>query len=234
MRISSSSSSSSSSSASSRISFFFATAILVAFQIFAFNTILLADAQDATNDTTIMEAGTDDEEEKDPTWKSLLKLCPIKIAKLSPCIDSDSDLSQCTNCVTEFVSDNNILSDGGENENNNDDSNNATTTTAFCNNIQTEVCRGVATCGDSCGLITSNGENGKVASFLQFGSSCETLFLDLVICALESQNIGEDCSMETCAANGTAIGSSSIAPSLSLSAVITVAWVTAVTSISFF
>ena len=153
---------------------------------------------------------------------------------MSPCIDSDSDLSQCTNCVTEFVSDNNILSDGGENENNNDDSNNATTTTAFCNNIQTEVCRGVATCGDSCGLITSNGENGKVASFLQFGSSCETLFLDLVICALESQNIGEDCSMETCAANGTAVGSSSVAPSLSLSAVITVAWVTAVTSISFF
>ena len=151
---------------------------------------------------------------------------------MSPCIDSDSDLSQCTNCVTEFVSDNNILSDGGENENNNDDSNNATT--AFCNNIQTEVCRGVATCGDSCGLITSNGENGKVASFLQFGSSCETLFLDLVICALESQNIGEDCSMETCAANGTAVGSSSVAPSLSLSAVITVAWVTAVTSISFF
>lgn len=152
---------------------------------------------------------------------------------MSPCIDSDSDLSQCTNCVTEFVSDNNILSDGGENENNNDDSNNATTT-AFCNNIQTEVCRGVTTCGDSCGLITSNGENGKVASFLQFGSSCETLFLDLVICALESQNIGEDCSMETCAANGTAVGSSSVAPSLSLSAVITVAWVTAVTSISFF
>ena len=153
---------------------------------------------------------------------------------MSPCIDSDSDLSQCTNCVTEFVSDNNILSDGGENENNNDDSNNATTTTAFCNNIQTEVCRGVATCGDSCGLITSNGENGKVASFLQFGSSCETLFLDLVICALESQNIGEDCSMETCAANGTAVGSSSVAPLLSLSAVRTVAWVTAVTSISFF
>ena len=75
MRISTSSSSSSSSSARSRILFFFATAILVAFQIFASNTILLADAQDATNDTTIMEVGTDDEEEEDPTWKSLLKLC---------------------------------------------------------------------------------------------------------------------------------------------------------------
>jgi len=153
---------------------------------------------------------------------------------LSPCIDSDSDLSQCTNCVTEFVSNNNILSDGGENENgnNDDDSNNATT--AFCNNIQTEVCSGVDTCGDSCGLVTSDGENGKVASFFQFGSSCETLFLDLVICALESQNIGEDCSMETCGINGTAVSSSSVASSLSLSAVITVAWVTAVTSVSFF
>jgi hypothetical protein len=68
-------SSSTSSSASSRILFFLATAFLVAFQIFAFNIILLADAQDATNDTTIMEAGTDDEEEEDPTWKTLLKSC---------------------------------------------------------------------------------------------------------------------------------------------------------------
>jgi hypothetical protein len=75
MRISSSTSSSSSTT-SSRILFFLVTAFLVAFQIFAFN-ILVADAQDATstNDTTIVEVGTDDDEEEDPTWKSLLKSC---------------------------------------------------------------------------------------------------------------------------------------------------------------
>lgn len=129
--------------------------------------------------------------------------------------------------MTDFVTNNNVLSDGDEN---NDDSNN-NATTAFCNNIQTEVCSGVDTCGDSCGLITSDGDNGKVASFFQFGTNCETLFLDLVICALESQNIGEDCSMESCGVDGTV--SSASASSLSLSAV-TVAWVTAVTSVSFF
>ena len=124
-------------------------------------------------------------------------------------------MSQCTSCVTDFVTNSDVLSSITSNGDGDDNSSNTTST--VCDDIQTEVCSGVETCGESCGLITSEGDNGKFASFFQFGSNCESLFLDLVMCALEAEEIiTEECSMETCGVNGTA----SSAASLSVSSMI--------------
>lgn len=143
-------------------------------------------------------------EEVDGDWGGLLKSCPMKITRLTPCIDTDSDLSQCTTCVTKYAANSKILS--GDNTGAN--------ATTVCTNVQSEVCSGVDQCGESCGLITSDGSNGKFASFFQFGSDCETLFLDLVMCALEAEDfVTSDCSLDTCSVNGTATsGSSSLLP----------------------
>lgn len=140
-------------------------------------------------------------------WGSFLTSCPLKIARLAPCLDTQNDLVGCASCITDFVLDSGILSNFTF-----DDGNNSTDSASTgCGNVQLGVCSAVTSCGESCGVVTSDGKNGKVASMFQFGSNCESLFLDLVTCALEAEEIvTSQCSMETCNVNGTASSASSL------------------------
>jgi len=146
-----------------------------------------------------------------------LTSCPLKATRLTPCLDTENDLFECESCITDFLTDGGILS----NSTIDDDGNNSTNITSTgCDSVQLGVCSAVTACVDTCGVVTSDGKNGKIASMFQFGSNCESLFLDLVTCALEAKDIvTSQCSMETCNVNGTATSASSFSMSSTSAAI---------------
>jgi hypothetical protein len=142
------------------------------------------------------------------TIGALSRECPTQMARLTPCIDTSADLTTCTECVSTFILDADFGGGGGggtgEVEGRQEENSNATTTTtgggddsssSTCAVLQDTVCRGIDTCGASCGIVDST-------SFFTFGSECEQLFLNLVTCVLESQGVGAECDIGSCAPPG--------------------------------
>jgi hypothetical protein len=160
-------------------------------------------AQEDGGDTTTTNAEDDiDASDLDipSTLQALSKECPMEMARIAPCIDTSTDLTACTECVSMFASQNadilnaNNLQQGRQEETGNATTTNgtdtSTTTTAnTCDDIQDALCKGIQQCGSSCGLVKSE-------SVLTFGSDCEALFGNLVACVLQSQNIGTDCNFQ--------------------------------------
>jgi hypothetical protein len=154
----------------------------------------------AQNDTTGSDGAADETALDIPsTIQALSKECPMEMARLTPCIDTNADLTTCTECVSNFIVQNgDVLNTDGSQEGRQQDASNTTTsaatdtstsTSTSCDDIQEALCKGVQQCGSSCGLINSE-------SFFTFGSDCEALFGSLVACVLQSQNIGTDCNFE--------------------------------------
>mmetsp|Transcript_5978 Transcript_5978/g.11107 ORF Transcript_5978/g.11107 Transcript_5978/m.11107 type:complete len:221 (+) Transcript_5978:112-774(+) len=135
------------------------------------------------------------------TAQDLATSCPGQVTKLSPCITSSADLSNCTSCVTEYTAEvtaeevnetaANTDVDSSVSKALGQETNNQTSYT--CEELQEDVCQGIAKCGTSCGVVNED-------SFFTFGAECEGLFLDLIDCVLKSQGvIGSDCSVASSA-----------------------------------
>jgi predicted nucleic acid binding AN1-type Zn finger protein len=133
------------------------------------------------------------------TLQALSTECPMELARISPCIDTNADLTSCTECVSTFILQNgDVLNANAPQEERQQELNsNSTsgtdadksTSTTSCDAIQEALCQGIQQCGSSCGLVNED-------SFFTFGSDCETLFENLVACVLQSQNIGTDCNFQ--------------------------------------
>jgi hypothetical protein len=122
------------------------------------------------------------------TLQALSKECPTEMALILPCIDTNTDFTACTECVSVFITQNADILNSDEGQSTST-SNAATDTSATCDAIDEALCKGIQECGTSCGLTNSS-------SFFTFGSSCDSLFGNLVACVLQSQNIGTDCDLK--------------------------------------
>ena len=111
--------------------------------------------------------------------QQLLTDCPAEIARITPCINTDTDISNCTACVSEFM----LTSAAVVSIDN---------VTSSCEELQSSVCTGIDDCGSSCGLVEEE-------SWFTFGSNCEDLFLNLVACVLNSYGV----SLENCTLAGS-------------------------------
>jgi hypothetical protein len=116
------------------------------------------------------------------TMQDLLSACPTEIARVTPCIDSSMDLTNCTGCVSTFLASSFSTTGAAEGAN-------ATSPLSSCDRLQSSVCDGIDDCGSTCGLVGQD-------SWFTFGSNCEDLFLNLVACVMDSQGVSvEGCSL---------------------------------------
>jgi hypothetical protein len=137
------------------------------------------------------------------TLQALSMECPMEMARISPCIDTNADLTSCTECVSSFILQNgDVLNANNQQERQQDlntnstssgttdtDNSSSSSSSTSCDDIQEALCKGIQQCGSSCGLVDED-------SFFTFGSDCETLFENLVACVLQSQNIGTECNFQ--------------------------------------
>mmetsp|Transcript_22920 Transcript_22920/g.40688 ORF Transcript_22920/g.40688 Transcript_22920/m.40688 type:complete len:245 (-) Transcript_22920:71-805(-) len=140
--------------------------------------------------------------------QQLVDTCPPQFTKLAPCVDSNSKLQDCMNCVTDYVNaihqamadlegedeaamverDVDLLGMDGNSTNSTDDdlfllNDTATMPPYSCADLQEDVCAGIESCGqDLCGVAYRE-------TFLTFGGDCQDYFLQLVDCVLDSEGI---------------------------------------------
>jgi hypothetical protein len=97
--------------------------------------------------------------------------CPTEVARVTPCIDTSTDVEACTNCFATSV-----MQTG-----------NLTGIPTDCTDLQDLACTGLSACGAACGLSTTG------STVLTFGSDCDDLFVAMVGCIVQTQGIGTNC-----------------------------------------
>lgn len=122
--------------------------------------------------------------------------CPAEMARISPCTGGgDVDLEACSTCVALSILENEEIINALQSQ----EARNNTAADA-CDNLQDGVCQSVEDdCAESCSSLLQQ------ESFFTFGSDCEEIFFDLVGCVVSTQNVGQDCPIVQCTADGNAI-----------------------------
>lgn len=110
-------------------------------------------------------------QEAPDSFTQVAEQCPTELARVTPCIDTNTSVAVCTTCLADSVFQNG----------------NVTGIPTECSEIEDLICDGLAGCGPSCGLSTTG------SAFLTFGSDCDDLFVELVGCVVQSQGVGANC-----------------------------------------
>ncbi|KAG7363853.1 hypothetical protein IV203_037054 [Nitzschia inconspicua] len=170
------------------------------FLFFLLSAVSVGNAQDTSDSTS--SSGID----VPSTLQALSTQCPGEVVRLTPCLNMNTDLANCTECVSNFIVESEeVLNNaaGGvqnnastETETRQSDNSNATAEEEeeddVCLAVESVLCNGIETCGTSCGLVNSQ-------SIFTFGSDCQTLFVNLVTCVLSSQNVAPQCNLNDAA-----------------------------------
>ncbi|KAG7337129.1 hypothetical protein IV203_006379 [Nitzschia inconspicua] len=132
------------------------------------------------------------------TLQALSTQCPGEVVRLTPCLNRNTDLANCTECVSNFIVESEeVLNNAAVNapeDNDSAETRQSTNSTTgeeeddVCLAVESVLCNGIETCGTSCGLVNSQ-------SIFTFGSDCQTLFVNLVTCVLSSQNVAPQCNL---------------------------------------
>jgi hypothetical protein len=107
--------------------------------------------------------------------------CPTEVARVTPCIDTNTSLEECTACFSGSVLGSNVSAIPTE-----------------CVDLQELACQGLTDCAVKCGLSTLDN------ALFTFGSECDDLFISMIGCIVQTQGIGTNCTFESCPNNNDA------------------------------